>query len=170
MTNFQHIERLAVSLLVALMLNTTGLAQSSQPEVRDEVRLETHVRPHPHPHPHIHNDWEESELTVTEQETISKSYTLPVSAERRSLTVDNIWGSVHVTGGSSDQVQLVARKTIRAESKDALDLAKKEVTLDITQQGSLLKFYVNGPFRCQCKCENCTCRTLAGAQAPTAKT
>jgi len=156
MTNFQHIERLAVSLLVALILNTAGLAQSPQPEVRDEVRLETHVRPHPHPRPHIHNDWEESELTVTEQETISKSYTLPVSAERRSLTVDNIWGSVHVTGGSSDQVQLVAKKTIRAESKDALELAKKEVTLEITQQGSLLKFYVNGPFRCQCQCDSCT--------------
>src|SRR5262249_44509230 len=99
-------------------------------------------------------DWENSELTVTEQETINKSYTLPVSGERRRVTVDNVWGNVHVSGGSSDQVQLGAKKTIRAQSKDALELAKKKGTLDIAQQGSLLKLYVNGPFRCQCKCDD----------------
>jgi len=155
MTNYRHIQRTVLSIAVALMLNRTMLAQS--PSVQPEVRLETRVRaPHPHPHPHVHvNDWENSELTVTEQETINKSYTIPVSGERRRVTVENVWGNVHVTGGTSDQVQLVAKRTIRAESKDALELAKKEVTLDITQQGSLLKFYVNGPFRCQCRCEDC---------------
>jgi len=152
MTNYRHIQRVVLSIAAALMLNRTAPAQSPQPE----VRVETRVRPHPHPHPHVHvNDWENSELTVTEEETINKSYTLPVSGERRSLVIDNVWGLVHVTGGTSDQVQLVAKKTIRAESKDALELAKKEVTLDITQQGSLLKFYVNGPFRCQCQCDGC---------------
>jgi hypothetical protein len=152
MTKYRNIQRVIISIAVALMVNAGALAQSPQPEVRVEAR----VRPHPHPHPHIHvNDWENSELTVTEQETINKSYTLPVSGEHRSIVVDNIWGNVHVTGGSSDQVQLAAKKAIRAESKDALDLAKKEVTLDITQQGSLLKFYVNGPFRCQCQCDGC---------------
>jgi len=154
MTNYRHIQRTVLSIAVALMLNRTMLAQS--PSVQPEARIEARVRPHPHPHPHIHvNDWENSELTVTEQETINKSYTIPVSGERRRVTVENVWGNVHVTGGTSDQVQLVAKRTIRAESKDALELAKKEVTLDITQQGSLLKFYVNGPFRCQCRCEDC---------------
>src|SRR5439155_9379989 len=155
MTNYRHIQRTVLSIAVALMLNRTMLAQS--PSVQPEVRLETRVRaPHPHPHPHVHvNDWENSELTVTEQETINRSYTIPVSGERRRVTVENVWGNVHVTGGTSDQVQLVAKRTIRAESKDALELAKKEVTLDITQQGSLLKFYVNGPFRCQCRCDDC---------------
>ena len=157
MINYRHIQRMVISIAVAVMLNRTGLAQSPQPEVRAEARVEARVRaPRPHPHPHIHvHDWENSELTVTEQETINKSYALPVSGERRSVVVDNVWGAVHVTGGASDQVQLVAKKTIRAESKDALELAKKEVTLDITQQGSLLKFYVNGPFRCQCNCDDC---------------
>ena len=155
MTNYRHIQRLIISIAIAITLNRTTLAQSPVPQ--PEVRVEARVRgPHPHPHPHIHvNDWEESELTVTEQETINRSYPLPASVERRSVVVDNIWGNVHVTGGLSDQVQLVAKKTIRAESKDALELAKKEVTLDVTQQGSLLKFYVNGPFRCQCKCDDC---------------
>ena len=152
MTHYRHIHFVIVSIAVALTPNRVAFAQSLQPE----VRVETRVRAHPHPHPHIHvSDWENSELAVTEQETINKSYPLPVSGERRSVVVDNVWGAVHVTGGASDQVQLVAKKTIRAESKDALELAKKEVTLDVTQQGSLLKFYVNGPFRCQCNCDDC---------------
>jgi DUF4097 and DUF4098 domain-containing protein YvlB len=48
-------------------------------------------------------------------------------------------------------VQLVVIKTIRAESKEKLELAKKEVTLDITQNANSLRLYVNGPFRCNCQ-------------------
>ena len=48
-------------------------------------------------------------------------------------------------------MQLVVNKTISAESKDRMDAAKKEVTLDITDQPDLLKLYVNGPFRCNCE-------------------
>jgi hypothetical protein len=137
-----------VSLLATLLLVQPGL---SQIDVRVPVP-EVRIAAHPHPHPHVHvNDWEES-MNVTEQEDIHKSFPFPSAGERRSLVVDNVWGSIHVIGGSGDQVQLAAKKTIRAESKDELDLAKKEVSLDITQQGNLLKFFVNGPFRCQCDC------------------
>src|SRR5689334_15874699 len=104
MTRYRHIQVVIISIPMALMLNGATLAQSPQPEIRVEAR----VRPHPHPHPHIHvSDWENSELTVTEQETINKSYPLPVSGERRRVVVENVWGNVHVSGGSSDQVQLV---------------------------------------------------------------
>jgi len=154
MTNYRQIHHAVISIAIALILNKALLAHSPSPRPEVHVQARVHARPHLHPRVHV-NDWEESELTVTEQETINKSYALPVSGERRSVVVDNIWGNVHVTGGSSDQVQLVAKKKIRAESKDALELAKKEVTLDVTQQGSLLKFYVNGPFRCQCRCDDC---------------
>ena len=151
MMHRNYIQRTVISIAIAVMLDRSAFAQLPRPE----VRIEAHGRPHPHPHIHI-NDWEDSEMTVTEQETINKSLPFPSSGERRSLTVDNVWGSVHVSGSNSDQVQLVAKKTLRAESKDALELAKKEVTLDITQQGSLVKIYVNGPFRCQCQCDGCT--------------
>jgi hypothetical protein len=131
--------------IAAIFISGGGYAQSPTP------RLMFAGRAHPHPHPHVHvNTFEDSEMTVSETENISKSYPLPASGERRSVIVDNVWGSINVVGGNSDRVQLVSKKTIRAESKDQLELAKKEVTLDISQQGSLLKFYVNGPFRCQC--------------------
>lgn len=141
--------RVLISASVALMICRAASAQVPTPDVHVDVR----PHPHPHPHPHIHvNDFEES-LTVTESESINKSFSLP--AGQRTLLVDNVWGFVHVTGGSSDQIQLVANKTIRADSQDDVALAKKEVALDITQEGSTLKFYVNGPFRCQCQCDGC---------------
>jgi len=89
-------------------------------------------------------------LPVQDHEVIQKSFSLGGPAHK-SIDIDNIWGSIEIVGGSSDQVEVVVDKTTRAESKGALALAKKEVTLDITQPDSGLKLYVNGPFRCQCE-------------------
>ena len=89
------------------------------------------------------------DMAVRDHETIRKSFAMPAAAHK-SLEIDNIFGSIEVAGGTSDQVELVVEKTIRAESKDALERARKEVTLDITQQEGALKLYVNGPFRCHC--------------------
>ena len=97
-------------------------------------------------------DDSDSDMPVRDHETIQKSFSL--SASHKSIEVDNVFGSIEVVGGPSDQVQLVVNKTIRAESKNALELARKEVTLDITQPEGSLSLYVNGPFRCQCA-ENC---------------
>jgi hypothetical protein len=97
-------------------------------------------------------DDSDSEMQVRDHETIQKSFSL--AADHKSIEVDNVFGSIEVVGGPSDQVQLVVNKTIRAESKNALELARKEVTLDITQPEGALTLYVNGPFRCQCQ-DNC---------------
>lgn len=86
---------------------------------------------------------------VKAEETIQKSFVLPAGA-RRSLDIDNVWGSIEVVGGSGDQVQVTIAKTIRARSDEDLQRARKEVTLDITQKAGDLKLYVNGPFRCNC--------------------
>src|SRR5438270_430988 len=90
----------------------------------------------------------EKGMRLRESETIRKSFTL--AAAQKVLDVDNIFGSIDVTGGEGDQVQLVVNKTISAESKDRMEAAKKEVTIDITSQPDLLKLFVNGPFRCNC--------------------
>jgi DUF4097 and DUF4098 domain-containing protein YvlB len=89
-----------------------------------------------------------SDFPLREEETINK--TLTMGAGSKTLDVDNVNGSVEVVGTQGNQVQLVVKKTIRAESKAMMEAAKKEVTLDITDQPDLLKFYVNGPFRCNC--------------------
>jgi hypothetical protein len=90
----------------------------------------------------------DSNLRLQEKETIRKSFNL--TADHKILEIDNVFGSIEVTGGEGNQVQMVVNKTISAESKDRMEAAKKEVTLDITDQPDFLKFYVNGPFRCNC--------------------
>jgi hypothetical protein len=94
-----------------------------------------------------HRDFD-PDMPVRDHETIQKSFSLP--AAHKSVDVDNVFGSIEVVGGASDQVQLTVEKSLRAESKEALELARKEVTLDVTQQDGMLRFYVNGPFRCHC--------------------
>src|SRR5689334_12565014 len=93
-------------------------------------------------------DDDDSAMSLKEQETIRKTFTL--SATHKTLEVDNVQGSIEVVATNSDQVQLVVNKTLRAESKERMDAAKKEVKLDITEQADLLKLYVDGPFRCNC--------------------
>jgi hypothetical protein len=93
-------------------------------------------------------DDDDTGTRLHESETIRKTFTL--TGGHKILDVDNVFGSIDVVGGAGDQVQLVVNKTIFAESKDQLEAAKKEVTLDITEQPDLLKLYVNGPFRCNC--------------------
>ncbi len=97
---------------------------------------------------HNHHDDFDSDLPVKDQETIRKTFTL--SAEHRTLEVDNIFGSIEVVAVDGNQVQMVVNKTIRARSADQVAAAKKEVNLDITEQPELVKLYVDGPFRCNC--------------------
>jgi hypothetical protein len=92
---------------------------------------------------------DDDEFRTTDQETIQKSFTLPASAPK-SLEIDNIWGSIEVTADATGKIEMTVLRTNRAESKDRLEKAKKEVTLDISQDVGVLKLYVNGPFRCHC--------------------
>lgn len=108
------------------------------------------------------DDDSDSGMRVEEKETIRKTFNL--TAAHKILEVDNIFGSVEVTGGQGDQVQLVVNKTISAESKDRMEAAKKEVALDITDQPDFLKLYVNGPFRCKCENGNDGCSDWHGAR------
>ena len=94
-----------------------------------------------------HDD--DREMSLREQETIRKSFT----GAHKLLLVDNIFGSIEVVGGQSDKVEIVVTKTLRADSQEHMEAAKKEVTLDVTDQPDLLKLYVNGPFRCNCDCD-----------------
>jgi hypothetical protein len=95
-------------------------------------------------------DNDEPRLMEHEQEKIEKTFAMPAGAGRRTLEIDNVWGSIEVVGTASDKVQLTVNKSIRAESKAKIEQARKDVTLDITQQADALKLYVNGPFRCDC--------------------
>jgi hypothetical protein len=94
---------------------------------------------------------DDSSFTEQAQEKIEKTFAMPAGAGRRTLEIDNVWGSIEVVGTASEQAQVTVNKSIRTESKGRVEQARKDVTLDITQQGDALKLYVNGPFRCNCR-------------------
>jgi hypothetical protein len=83
-----------------------------------------------------HRNW-----SFQDNETLRRSLT------GRKLTLDNISGYVHVTGGSGSTVEVTVAKHIEAESNAALLQAKQEVSLDMSQQGDTARLYVDGPFR-----------------------
>jgi hypothetical protein len=66
------------------------------------------------------------------------------------VIVDNITGSIDVTGEPGRDVRMEVTKRIQAESAERMEAAKREVKLDEQQSGDTLKLYVDGPFRCNC--------------------
>ena len=73
-----------------------------------------------------------SGLPLHDHEVIQKTFFL-TGAAHHSIEIDNVFGSIEVVGGTGEQIELVVDKNTRAESKDALALAHKDVILDITQ-------------------------------------
>jgi hypothetical protein len=80
------------------------------------------------------------------RETIRQ--TLPAAAR---LEVDNVHGYIHVSGYSGSEIQIVAEKTIQADTADRLEAAKRDVKLDVSRSGDTLVLFVDGPFRCHCE-------------------
>src|SRR6476661_10635090 len=92
-------------------------------------------------------DDDDSDMPVKEEEIVRQQYPLAASGDRL-LDIDNVWGSIDVVGTNSDQVQVVIKKTLRAETKADLEKAKQEVTLEANHDNTSVRLYVNGPFRC----------------------
>jgi hypothetical protein len=82
---------------------------------------------------------------LDEKETIHQTFN--VAASDRKLLVDNVHGYVHVTGYSGTQVQVSVEKHIYADRAEAVAEAKRDVKLDMSQQGSFVRLYEDGPFR-----------------------
>jgi DUF4097 and DUF4098 domain-containing protein YvlB len=91
------------------------------------------------------NGW--SHWTYEDRQSISRSFKVAAGENVSKLLVDTINGSIHVTGGSGSDIQVKVEEHIRAETQSDLDRGKKEVTLDMTQEGNAVKVIENGPFR-----------------------
>src|SRR6266567_2308457 len=85
-------------------------------------------------------------LFADEQETVHKTF-----AGAKSIEVDNVFGSIHVSGYDGAEIQLDARKSLTADDAERAEAAKREVKLDLTQSGDAVRVYVDGPFRCHCE-------------------
>ncbi len=63
------------------------------------------------------------------------------------LLVDNVNGTIHVIGGSGPEIRVKADMHFRAETPEAMAEAKRDVKIDMNQQGSFARVYLDGPFR-----------------------
>ena len=84
---------------------------------------------------------------VKDDESINRNFAVSADSGTAKLLVDNISGSIHVTGYSGREVQVKAQKHIGADSSAAIEEAKRDVKLDMSQQGNFVRLYVDGPFR-----------------------
>ncbi len=67
----------------------------------------------------------------------------------RRMLVDNISGTIDVAGYDGNDVQLVAVRTIRADSEERLREGQSKVTLDLRSESDRVLLYVNAPWRCK---------------------
>jgi hypothetical protein len=88
------------------------------------------------------DDWR-----VEDNETIHKTFHVAAGENVSKLISDQVNGPIRVTGGSGSEVQVTVEKRIRAESKSDLADAKRDVKLEMTQDGNSVKLYEDGPFR-----------------------
>lgn len=65
----------------------------------------------------------------------------------RELVIDNVTGFIEVTASNGNAVEMDIDKTLSGDSADRVALAKKEISLNATQEGGLVRLYVDGPFR-----------------------
>ena len=87
---------------------------------------------------------------VEDQNTAQRTFQM--ASGPRKLIVDNVNGKVEVTGYSGNTVEVTVRERWHADSSEKLAEAKRDIKLDMTQEGNTVKLYVDGPFRCQDGC------------------
>lgn len=71
-------------------------------------------------------------------------------AGARELIIDNVNGSIEVTASTGGPVEMDIEKTLRGASQDRMNIAKRELSLALLQEGGLVRLMVDGPFRCHC--------------------
>ena len=88
---------------------------------------------------------------VVENNTTQKTFAY-FGGSGRKLIIDNVNGSIDVTGYNGTEVQVTVDERWRAESSEKMQEARRDVKLDMGQQGNTVRLYVDGPFRCKGDC------------------
>ncbi|MEO7144459.1 MAG: hypothetical protein ABI165_13250 [Bryobacteraceae bacterium] len=77
----------------------------------------------------------EVEQKTTEQHSFSGA---------KKLILDDVLGAIDAVGYSGHELQVEVSKTVRAESAERADAAKREVKLDVNQSGEVVRVFVDG--------------------------
>jgi len=86
---------------------------------------------------------------LEKRDTITQVFKFSAAERARTVKIDNVFGSITVSGTGTGEVRLEARKLVRADSQDALQKAERDVTLKMAEKDNQVDIYVDGPFRCR---------------------
>jgi hypothetical protein len=84
---------------------------------------------------------------IDQQESIHQNFNVTSGSGPRRLLVDTISGYIHITGYSGSEVRVKVDKHILADYNEAVAEAKRDIRLDMSQQGNFVRLYEDGPFR-----------------------
>lgn len=93
---------------------------------------------------------------LSNSRTLQESIAFEGSGNHR-LVVDNVWGSIVVEGYAGKTVEMKAVETVRARTKERIELARNEVRLQVLSKDGEVELYVDGPFRCRDREEHGNC-------------
>lgn len=86
---------------------------------------------------------------LEKKDTITQVFKFSSAEKARTVKIDNVFGSITVSGTRGSEARLEAKKSLRADSQDDLQKAEREVTLKMTEKDNRIDIYVDGPFRCR---------------------
>lgn len=78
-------------------------------------------------------------------ETITKEYQFTTKSADNILVVDNVYGSIDVEGYNGTTVQVEVTKFVTADTKEDLELGKKEIGIKSAQKDEALYVYLDSP-------------------------
>jgi hypothetical protein len=94
----------------------------------------------------------ESRYAVRETEQLQRSLSFTGQGTRR-LEIDNVFGSIQIAAYDGDSVEMAVTHTLEGRTPALVEQARREVTLEVSEAGPVVRLYVDGPFR-DCDCED----------------
>lgn len=82
-----------------------------------------------------------------DREEINRTLKFQNPGSSARVLVDNVYGSIKVTGYEGSEVQLHAVRTTKADSDRRLQEAKEDVVLDVREQRDRIEIVVDAPWR-----------------------
>ena len=87
--------------------------------------------------------------SLEKKDSITRVFAFSAPEKTKTVKIDNVFGSITISGVRAADVKLEAKKSLRADSQRDLLKAEREVKLTMAEKDNLLDIYVDGPFRCR---------------------
>jgi hypothetical protein len=88
-------------------------------------------------------------LAAERRETVQRSFALRDVDGRRTVVIDNVNGSVVVEPASGDRVEVTVEQRFEGRTAADIDLARREVVLEVEERAGELELVQGGSWRCR---------------------